>query len=552
MKRALNIFAKIALLIMVIAKTAHAVEIVAGPPEQINIAAETLLEAQRANTWEPYSGTLKSKGATFWFRQKITLEWSNLGEAQNPLALSVRLSSLYDAYWDGALIGSNRHRRHSAPQYSRLLIPVSGLKSGEHMLALKITGAGLETGENINLSIQKSALESGFFGIHLSVVVVFFVSITSYMAALYFLWIGSKSPNSLSCYLAAVISFLTGSLIFLDRAKFLTPYPYIWEPRVEAAMAVLTLCFLMTVPVYYALRLNLKRPLLWLGGAFVVIGLSLLPVSEFDTDIRAFLLLGAYLAMICIVASRRGDARAGPMALAVAASLIALFFQPDEKLFFAATLSVLVTIELAVDLINQVKAARRLELLSERLRSDLLKRNLRPHFLMNSLTAVMEWIETSPHDAIAFIDDLAQEFRLLSDFADRQKVTIQEELALCNLHLQLMSRRLDGQFTLETAGLPKECCIPPALFHTLIENAFSHNDYQNTVATFRLSCAETSQGLIFHFSVPEIKPRKSGQSLGLGSKYIEARLEEFCGKSFTFQSKQLGSDWVSTIAFNKL
>ena len=33
---------------------------------------------------------------------------------------------------------------------------------------------------------------------------------------------------------------------------------------------------------------------------------------------------------------------------------------------------------------------------STRLRLELLKKNIQPHFIMNTLTSIMEWVETSP------------------------------------------------------------------------------------------------------------------------------------------------------------
>ena len=54
-------------------------------------------------------------------------------------------------------------------------------------------------------------------------------------------------------------------------------------------------------------------------------------------------------------------------------------------------------------------------LLSERLKNELLKKQLQPHFLMNTLTSLIDWIEEAPEIGIQFIEALANEFTLLSN-----------------------------------------------------------------------------------------------------------------------------------------
>src|SRR3546814_17345028 len=52
---------------------------------------------------------------------------------------------------------------------------------------------------------------------------------------------------------------------------------------------------------------------------------------------------------------------------------------------------------------------------AQRLELDLLKKHLKPHFLMNTLTALAGWIEETPHTAVRLFGALAEEFRTLVD-----------------------------------------------------------------------------------------------------------------------------------------
>src|SRR3546814_19410817 len=69
---------------------------------------------------------------------------------------------------------------------------------------------------------------------------------------------------------------------------------------------------------------------------------------------------------------------------------------------------------------------------AQRLELDLLKQHLKPHFLMNTLTALAGWIEESPHTAVRMVDALADEFRTLVDVfgRDRKRVVTGKSVAV--------------------------------------------------------------------------------------------------------------------------
>ena len=204
--------------------TAQKVLITGAPPQQLDIDASSLSAASQASDWQAFTGKTPANGGDIWFRQEISLVWNDALQAQNPLALSLQVKGLYDAYWDGALIGSNKYLGGSAPEFSRLMLPVSNLSDGNHWLYIHIQAKGLPVGENIDLGIYPTDLSSDFFGIHFTVVIVFLVAVSSYLASGYFLYVGWRGPNALTYRLAALITFATGSIIYLDRVKPLPAY----------------------------------------------------------------------------------------------------------------------------------------------------------------------------------------------------------------------------------------------------------------------------------------------------------------------------------------
>ena len=70
------------------------------------------------------------------------------------------------------------------------------------------------------------------------------------------------------------------------------------------------------------------------------------------------------------------------------------------------------------------------KLATARLQLDLIKRNINPHFMMNTLTSIMEVLEQDKDQGIAFIHSLANEFSLINRVSDKQLIPINEEIEL--------------------------------------------------------------------------------------------------------------------------
>ena len=79
----------------------------------------------------------------------------------------------------------------------------------------------------------------------------------------------------------------------------------------------------------------------------------------------------------------------------------------------------------------------------ENIKSQLesLKNQVNPHFLFNSLMSLQEWIESRPQKAAQFVQALAEEFRSISHMSGNALITMEEELAMCQAHLEIMSFR---------------------------------------------------------------------------------------------------------------
>ncbi|MEO7598898.1 MAG: histidine kinase, partial [Opitutus sp.] len=108
-----------------------------------------------------------------------------------------------------------------------------------------------------------------------------------------------------------------------------------------------------------------------------------------------------------------------------------------------------VTSAIAMQIRVERREAQQTRLTATRLEIELLKKSLQPHFLMNTLTALMEVIEQDQATAVNLIDDLAGEFRLLGSMSAEKTVPLAREIELCRTHLRLMSVRKGRECRLE-------------------------------------------------------------------------------------------------------
>jgi two-component system, LytTR family, sensor histidine kinase AlgZ len=108
-------------------------------------------------------------------------------------------------------------------------------------------------------------------------------------------------------------------------------------------------------------------------------------------------------------------------------------------------------------------------------RLQALQARIRPHFLFNSLNAVLSLIRKDPKRAEGALEDLAELFR--TAMADnRQLITLSDELSLCRQYLNLEQLRLGERLRVDWRLDPaaEAALVPPMVLQPLVENAVYH------------------------------------------------------------------------------
>lgn len=108
-------------------------------------------------------------------------------------------------------------------------------------------------------------------------------------------------------------------------------------------------------------------------------------------------------------------------------------------------------------------------------RLQALQARIRPHFLFNSINAVLSLVRQEPRRAEAALEDMAGLFRaLMAD--NRELAPLADEVELCRQYLQLEQLRLGERLQIEwhIDNMPGDALVPPLALQPLLENAVYH------------------------------------------------------------------------------
>jgi two-component system LytT family sensor kinase len=108
---------------------------------------------------------------------------------------------------------------------------------------------------------------------------------------------------------------------------------------------------------------------------------------------------------------------------------------------------------------------------------DLLKAQINPHFLFNSLNSLSSLIADDPQQAEKFTDEMSKVYRYLLRTNNQELVTLATELQFIRSYCRLLSTRYGAGFrvNIQVPDQYQHYLLPSLTLQLLVENAVKHN-----------------------------------------------------------------------------
>jgi LytS/YehU family sensor histidine kinase len=168
------------------------------------------------------------------------------------------------------------------------------------------------------------------------------------------------------------------------------------------------------------------------------------------------------------------------------------------------------------------KKAENLEKELSSIKFEVLKSQINPHFLFNSLNVLSSLIETDKKKAQQFIDEFSMVYRYVLETIEKKLVSVEEELSFIRSYYYLQLIRYGENLVLEI-NLPSHILkyfLPPLSLQVVVENAIKHNAI-NEDAALVIHIYEENNYLI---TENNINPKFSqSRTTGVGQDNLQRR-----------------------------
>lgn len=190
---------------------------------------------------------------------------------------------------------------------------------------------------------------------------------------------------------------------------------------------------------------------------------------------------------------------------------------------------------------NFISKQKDLELELNQTRLQLLRSQLQPHFLFNSLNSVVAEIDHTPENAQKMLINLSDILRETLDSDFEKPINLKEELAILEKYLFIEKIRFEDQlnYEIQISENHQQWKVPKLILQPLLENAIKHGFVGNPNPV--LIQIFTNENAIYI--------QNNGSALqkdlhsGTGLRNVRERLKIFTGNENAFQIYQ-DSDWV--------
>lgn len=182
---------------------------------------------------------------------------------------------------------------------------------------------------------------------------------------------------------------------------------------------------------------------------------------------------------------------------------------------------------------------------------NVLKNQLQPHFLFNSLNSLAELIDTNREFASKMTQNLSDLYREILESSKNPKSSLTDELSIVQKYLELESLRFGKRLSYKIIPLigSERILIPSLILQTLVENAIKHGISQSlNGGIIEIEITPNQNGYFVEIRNTTGVSQNIKTSTGTGLLNTQSRLDLFYGdKRNLFSLRSLGTSGMIVI-----
>lgn len=165
---------------------------------------------------------------------------------------------------------------------------------------------------------------------------------------------------------------------------------------------------------------------------------------------------------------------------------------------------------------------------------NILKAQIKPHFLMNTIDMLSALARTEPEAAANGLGRMAMIYRYILDSSSQEMATIEDELDFLNNYIDLIDKRAGGSVQLQIGQSVEDSdgWLLPMSLQMLVENALKHNS-RSVGNPLRVTIERVGDEIVVSNNLQplECQPWKSG----IGLDNLRTRLSSVTEKRMTVE-----------------
>jgi hypothetical protein len=165
----------------------------------------------------------------------------------------------------------------------------------------------------------------------------------------------------------------------------------------------------------------------------------------------------------------------------------------------------------------------------------LLRNQVSPHFLMNTLNNIHSLVDVNAKEAQEALIKLSRMMRYLLYETDTEKTTLKREIEFLESYINLMKLRFNERvrISLNLPDIIPDKTIPPFIFISIIENAFKHGISYKDESFINIDLILSKENLLLTVRNSKTDQGRINDFSGIGIENTRKRLELLFGNNYS-------------------